>query len=579
MLAAIKNYFEFAGPKRRPTIIRALCADFIKNIMEGLQGIGILYVIKAIINKDVTWKTGLIASLIIILLIIGIIFFNYYANINKYGASYKMVSDSMIANGERMKYIPLGFFNENSLGEITQAMTNSMSDIEDQSGNVLLTVVEGFIQIFTYMLIIAFIDYRITLLMIFTFLIFIINQLMQQKGAKSVTRKREKGYTAINSATLEFIQGMGVVREYNLSEKSNQRITNAIRNCEDMNIKLEFALMPFFIISRIILDGGSVLICLLALYLYSKEELSIISCIMILFFSFNVYRKLRSAGQLSSLIELIQSAFDRVKHLSSAPLMDIDGHPITLDDFEIVGEHIKFKYDKRMILDDVSFNIKKGSTTAIVGPSGSGKTTLCNLIARFWDVDEGSIKIGGHDVRELKLDSLLSNISMVFQNVYLFNDTIANNIKFGKPDATMDDVIDAGVKACCDDFIERFPDGYNTIIGEGGSTLSGGEKQRISIARAILKDAPIIILDESTANIDPENEDKIQHAFQSLFEGKTKIIIAHRIKTIKHADQILVMNKGKIVEKGTHESLMEKGGLYSKFVNIRKESINWEISN
>ena len=236
-----------------------------------------------------------------------------------------------------------------------------------------------------------------------------------------------------------------------------------------------------------------------------------------------------------------------------------------------------FGYDSRQVLHDVSLTIPDKTTTAIVGPSGSGKSTLCSLMARFWDVDSGSVKIGGVDVRDYTLESLMDQISMVFQNVYLFADTIENNIKFGCPDATHEQVVEAARKACCDDFIEALPDGYNTVIGEGGASLSGGEKQRISIARAMLKDAPIVILDEATANVDPENEDRLQKAIEALTRDKTIIMIAHRLKTVRHADQILVVDHGRIVQQGTHEQLIGQPGIYAAFVGGRKQAEGWKL--
>mgnify|MGYP000326406992 FL=1 len=236
-----------------------------------------------------------------------------------------------------------------------------------------------------------------------------------------------------------------------------------------------------------------------------------------------------------------------------------------------------FGYDSRQVLHDVSFTIPEHTSTAIVGPSGSGKTTICSLLARFYDPDSGSISVGGHDIRQLTCDSLLSNISMVFQNVYLFHDTIRANICFGKPDATEQEMIAAAKKACCHDFIMALPQGYDTVIGEGGGTLSGGEKQRISIARAMLKDAPIIILDEATASVDPENEHLIQSAISELTRGKTIITIAHRLATIEQADQILVVDDGRIVEQGTHAQLIRQPGRYQQFVRIREKAEGWNL--
>ena len=274
---------------------------------------------------------------------------------------------------------------------------------------------------------------------------------------------------------------------------------------------------------------------------------------------------------------MVGSSIDHADQIKALPEMDSSGTDIAPASHEISLDHVSFSYDKKPILQDVSVRIPDQTTTAIVGPSGSGKTTLCHLIARFWDVDRGAITVGGKDIREYTLESLMDQISMVFQNVYLFADTIENNIKFGRPEASHEEVVAAAKKACCHDFIEALPEGYKTVIGEGGATLSGGEKQRISIARAILKDAPIIIFDEATANVDPENEDKLQKAMEELMRNKTIIMIAHRLKTVEHADQILVLDQGRIVQSGTHRELAGQPGLYREFLDARRMAAGWKL--
>lgn len=277
-------------------------------------------------------------------------------------------------------------------------------------------------------------------------------------------------------------------------------------------------------------------------------------------------------------MELIESTFEKLDKIEKAKFIDENGKDKKPDNFNITFNDVSFGYNRWTVLENVSFDIPEKTTTAIVGPSGSGKTTICSLLARFYDVNSGAITIGNMDIRELTCDSLLSNISMVFQNVYLFHDTILNNIRFGNPDADMKEVIRAAKEAQCHAFITALPDGYNTLVGEGGSSLSGGEKQRISIARAILKDAPIIILDEATASVDPENEHFIQEAISSLTNGKTIIVIAHRLATIEHADQILVVDNGRIAQRGTHAQLILEKGIYRQFVDIREAAEGWRIA-
>lgn len=301
--------------------------------------------------------------------------------------------------------------------------------------------------------------------------------------------------------------------------------------------------------------------------------------LMLDMFSFMIFGSVESMNNAAHVLEIIDATLDKLERMEQAQIIDENGKEIELDKIDIVFENVCFSYDEKPVLRNVSFEILQGSTTAIVGPSGSGKTTICNLIARFYDVNSGKVLVGNKDVQAMTCDSLLHNISMVFQKVYLFHDSIENNIRFGNPKATLEEIMDAARKARCHDFVMALPDGYKTVIGEGGSTLSGGEKQRISIARAILKNAPIVILDEATASIDPENEHLIQQAISELTVGKTVIVIAHRLATIEQADQILVVDSGRIVQKGTHQQLIDMEGLYKKFINIREQAEGWSIES
>jgi ATP-binding cassette subfamily B protein len=283
-------------------------------------------------------------------------------------------------------------------------------------------------------------------------------------------------------------------------------------------------------------------------------------------------------GNFSALLRTIDIAVTQAQGVLAEPAMDISGEEIVPKNYDIELKGVGFAYESRRIIDDVSLKIPEKTTTAIVGPSGGGKTTLTSLIARFWDVQEGSVTLGGRNVKEYSFDALMRNFSFVFQRVYLFEDTVANNIRFGEPDASMERVIEAAKKARCHDFIMSLPNGYETVIGEGGASLSGGEKQRISIARAILKDSPVIILDEATANVDPENEAELVKAVEELTRDKTIIMIAHRLKTVRNADQILVVDQGRIVQRGTHEALMKEDGIYRRFVSERSEAASWKIA-
>ncbi|MBQ4521749.1 MAG: ATP-binding cassette domain-containing protein [Lachnospiraceae bacterium] len=317
---------------------------------------------------------------------------------------------------------------------------------------------------------------------------------------------------------------------------------------------------------------------MMSVWFFIQDSMELSECIVMMISSFIMYTGLDNAGMFSSLLRVVDFVVDKAKEILELPEMDIEGMDVKSESFDIDVENVTFSYDKKVIIDDLSVHIPEKTTTAIVGLSGGGKTTLCHLIARFWDVDKGKVTLGGRDIKEYSMDSLMKNFSFVFQNVYLFQDTIANNIRFGQPEASMEQVIEAAKKACCHDFIMRLPNGYETVIGEGGASLSGGEKQRISIARAIMKDAPIIILDEATANVDPENEKELVEAIDALTKEKTILMIAHRLKTVRNADQILVIDKGRIAEQGKHEELMKKDGIYKRFVNARETAGSWKLN-
>ena len=318
---------------------------------------------------------------------------------------------------------------------------------------------------------------------------------------------------------------------------------------------------------------------LISIKLYFVESGQIVNTIMILIASFVIFDGLITSGSAMAMLRMVENAIDSYSYVNDIEDMEEGEVSEPIKNHNIVFKNVSFSYDDRPILKNVSAEIKENTMTAIVGPSGSGKTTFCNLIARFWDINSGEIFIGGKNIKDYKIENLMNSISMVFQDVYLFEDTIENNIKFGKQNASHEEVVEAAKKARCHEFIEALPEGYDTIIGEGGASLSGGEKQRISIARAMLKDADIIIFDEATANIDPENEDKLKEAIEQLTKNKTVIMIAHRLKTIRNADQILVLKDGEIVERGNHEELIKNNGLYSDLINAKSKAESWKLNN
>ena len=376
---------------------------------------------------------------------------------------------------------------------------------------------------------------------------------------------------------MELIKGIAEVKSYALIGSYNHRLEAAIEENVNANTDMELKLLPLMLAQNAVAKLIDMGVVVLSLILYTNGHMALLNCVMLCICSFLLTEGLEQAGTQSSLLRVVDTCVNQATNILNLPAMDISGAELTPERCGLHAENIRFSYGEKPIINGITLDIPEGTTAAIVGPSGGGKTTLCHLLSRFWDVDGGQVILGGHDVREYDMDSLMQNFSFVFQNVYLFHDTIANNIRFGQPDAPMEQVIAAAKKARCHDFIRKLPQGYDTVIGEAGSSLSGGERQRLSIARAMMKDAPIIILDEATANVDPENEKELMEAIQELTRKKTVIMIAHRLKTVRHADQILVVDKGQIVQRGTHDELMTQDGIYRRFISGREKAVGWKL--
>jgi ATP-binding cassette subfamily B protein len=411
------------------------------------------------------------------------------------------------------------------------------------------------------------------------FALFLFANTRLQKAAGKLAGKKIDADERLVEKVLEYLQGMSEVKAYHLTGQKSRELNDAIAANSKINTDMEFSLIPRMSAQNLISKLTGVVMVLFSCLFYCYGSMDALTAVVMVISAFIVNASLETAGNYSALLRVVDVSVDRAQAILDTPQMDISGEQISTKTTDIAASDIAFSYDKRKIIDGVTLRIPEKTTTAIVGPSGGGKTTLVNLLARFWDVDAGTVTLDGRNVKDYDMDSLMANFSFVFQNVYLFHDTIANNIRFGQPEASMETVIAAAKKACCHDFIMALPEGYDTIIGEGGASLSGGEKQRISIARAMMKDAPVIFLDEATANVDPENENELMRAIQALTAEKTVIMIAHRLKTVEHADQILVIDHGRIVQQGNHESLMAEDGLYKTFIGERREAASWKLLN
>ena len=579
MLKIIRRVLRLSG-----NLSKRIWGSFICGFLESMFGLlpiaaVFLVLIELQNGQPITGQTwGIVIGLIAGGLILRMIF-KYLVYRLQSTAGFEFVARERIALGDRLRNVPMGFFHDNSVGDITATVTTDLNFLENYSMHILDKVTTGVLSMIVMAGCILAFDWRIGLIFVAGILLsFPIYSHMQKKG-KALSAKRQKIQSEAVAATLEYVQGISVVKSFNMCDKNLSDIEDAYESNAAASYGVERVFTPLNMTYSMVFRISACVIMLCAGILAVGGDLSFANLAVILIASFTIFNPIEVMGQMTTMIRTMDAALDRVERIKQAKKIDENGRDIPLDSFDIGFEHVSFAYENgNPILKDVSFSIPQGSMTAIVGPSGGGKTTITRLIARFWDVQEGSITIGGHDVKEFTCDSLLKNMSMVFQNVYLFHDTIENNIKFGCPDATHEQVVEAAKKACCHDFISALPQGYDTVIGEGGSTLSGGEKQRISIARAMLKDAPIILLDEATASVDPENEVHLQQAISALVKNKTLIVIAHRLSTIRDADQILVVYNGKIVEKGVHAELIQQKGIYQKFWNIRQKARNWKLA-
>ncbi len=533
-----------------------------------------------VIDASLTGKS----FLIIALMVLARFLFDYLKARCHEKIGYELVARDRLKIGEALKRVSLGYFQKNDTGAILNAITTGLATLENMGIRMLDGFIGGYLNFLCILIFLGIVVPECALIALGGVLVSFVFLLMISKHSKDNTKVLNAENEKLTRAALEYTRGLPVVKSFGMEGASVKDFTQACASAKKIALKIEWGFIPYNCLHIFALKAASVWMIISVMYAGMAGKLELFMVLIVAFLSMSIFNSVEPIADSAHVLSVINNAFDKMEMFSDDHLLDAEGEDIRPQNYDIAFRNVEFSYsdanttENRKVLKDVSFDIPQGSTTAIVGPSGSGKTTICNLIARFYDVSKGEISLGGVDVRNYSLDSLLSNISMVFQNVYLFNDTIRANICFGRDNVTEEEMIDAAKKAHCHDFIMELPKGYDTVIGEGGGTLSGGQKQRVSIARAILKNSPIIILDESTASIDPENEHLIQGALTELSKGKTVIIIAHRLATIEAADQILVVDDGRIVEKGRHEELVQMGGKYAGFVNIRKQAENWQIA-
>ena len=581
MFHSIKRLLHWAGGYRKRLYLGCLCSFF------SVWCTAIPIVIAA-------WTLGLVIAdfrgenslewNIIWLSLFGIVIsiflryiFSYWKAKLQESIGYEIAAEERLKIGNVLKRVSLGYFSKNSTGDILTAITGDLSSLELQGMKLIDAIVNGYINLLAIVIILLIVCPMAAL----TSLVGAILSALALNGISKKSRKnaptKQISQERITDASLEYIHGLPIVKSFGQEGASIEEWKTACEKHKDINLKIMHGFVPNNCLHLLALKIASVVLILISGIFTIQGNLTISIFLLIAMFAFMIFGAVENMNDSVHMLGLIDTSMDKLENIENAEFIDEAGRDFSIASYNIDFTDVFFGYGEIEVLHNLSFQIPQNTTTAIVGPSGSGKSTICNLITRFYDVNSGSVKIGGHDVREFTCDSLLKNISMVFQNVYLFRDTIKNNIKFGSPDATDEQIIAAAKAARCHDFIMALPDGYDTVIGEGGSSLSGGEKQRISIARAMLKDAPIVILDEATASIDPENEHLIQEAISALTHGKTIITIAHRLATIENADQILVIDGRTVAQRGTHKELLQQEGTYKKFIQIREQAEGWRI--
>ena len=577
MLEILRKFFRFCGERERREFYRSIALGVAAALLSALKIPAVGVMLRAILEGGVTGEAILLSLALMMISVVGSSLLKYRATALQTDGGYRTAANKRVQIAEHLRYLPMGYFNENSLGAIASVATNAMDNLSGVSTRVVMLVTEGVFSTAVMTLAVFLFDARVGLLIVAGLAVYYLVNRALQRRSEETTRRKLAGDTAVVERVLEFIRGIAEVKSYSLVGKYNRALEAAIDENANANTDMELKLLPLTTAQSAVAKLVDVGVVVLSLALYTGGRMALLNCVMLAICSFLLTEGLEQAGTQSSLLRVVETCVNQANDILSLPAMDISGAEITPRSRDLRAENIRFSYEQKPVINGVTLEIPERTTTAVVGPSGGGKTTLCHLLSRFWDVDGGRVLLGGRDVREYSMDSLMRNFSFVFQNVYLFRDTVANNIRFGQPDAPMEKVMEAAKKARCHDFIMKLPQGYETVIGEAGGSLSGGERQRLSIARAMMKDAPIIILDEATANVDPENEKELMEAIGDLTREKTVIMIAHRLKTVRNADQILVVDRGRIVQRGTHDELAAQEGIYRRFISGREQAVGWKL--
>lgn len=575
MFEALKSVWNFSE-KRQGSLVKILILSFIEGIFVMLKMIAIILAVNAMFNGNLMDNYIYMVMILGIVCIIGVFGLGYFTQLGSVSVGFEMAKDKRLYFGSLFKKLYLGFFSKNSVGNINSTLTTSISTVEQVAPIILIHVIGGILSAISIVLGFAYYEWQVSVVIfagILTYL-FVVNY--QMKISRREAPKRQLAQTKLTESAIEFIQGISVIKAFGMGEK-DERVKKDIDGSCVNNINLSEKSIPSSIGAGLTIQLFEIMIISYAFFMWNSGEISPQKAINLLIMSFVIFQSVSQAGSILSMIGLLDSSLKDISSMENAEEIKVLSPIQNIKSNEIEFKNVSFSYGKGEVLKGISVALKPNTLTAIIGPSGSGKTTFCKLIPRFYDVSEGEILIGGAKITNISTEELMKNISMVFQNVYLFEDTIMNNIRLARPNASDEDVISAAKKARCHDFIKSLQKGYETKIGEAGSTLSGGEKQRIAIARAILKDAPIVILDEFTSALDVENERHILQAIDNLVQNKTVVMIAHRLETVRKADNIIVLDKGKIAQEGTHNELITQDGIYKSFISIRERANKWSF--
>ncbi|MBE5979545.1 MAG: ABC transporter ATP-binding protein [Paenibacillaceae bacterium] len=570
MKKMLSRILKLSG-KYRPRIITAFVCSVLEAILAKMPIAYSFFILGKFYDNSMEVKNSIDIGIAMVLTILLQILLHHISDRLQSGAGYLLFADKRLELGEHLRKLPMGYFTEGNIGKISSVLATDLLFVEEHIMMKLAKIMTYLFSSIIMILFLNFFSWPLGLIALATSVIAYITATKMNRVSSEEADIRQNQSEGLTEAVLTFVEGIAVIKSYNLLGEKSKELSESFRKSRDKNITFEERIAPWMLLLNSIYAIGIAGIFGSSVWLYSSGRISLPYLLGILLFVFELFNPLKALFEESASLNIMNSCLDRMEEvLSEQELHDEKETGFIYDNQKTEAvrfDQVDFSYGDKRVLKQISFTMKQNSMTAIIGPSGSGKSTIANLLARFWDVNGGAIYIQGKDIREISLENLMNHISMVFQRVYLFEDTIYNNILMGKSGATREEVYEAAKKARCYDFIIKLPDGFETMVGEGGTTLSGGEKQRISIARSILKDTPIVILDEATASVDCDNERYIQEAINELVKGKTLLVIAHRLHTIKSADQILVVENGEITERGVHEELMEQGKTYFFFNN------------